>query len=341
MKLPLSAFVALLLSAIAASAQEAGWPYPTLDGQAPIVIAHRGASGYFPEHTLPAYALAADLGADYIEPDLVVTKDGHLVARHDRYLSTTTDVAEREAFAGRRKTVEGRSDWYVEDFTLAELKTLRARQPFAGRPDSLDGRFEIPTLEEVIALAKAKSAELGREIGLYPETKHPTYHRAAGLDFVPRLLDVFNRTGYLSGGKIFVQSFEPEILRRLDAETDLPLVMLVFPQREIDGTSAPDVPNIALETAAAFADGIGPHKALLISPRGGDSGFVARAHALGLAVHPWTVRDDRTPALIVSARQEYRLLYGLGVDGLFTDFPDSGAAMRSVIAAAARWVRRE
>lgn len=307
--------------------------FPTLSGKAPIVIAHRGASGYLPEHTLAAYELAIDLGADFIEPDLVVTKDGYLVARHDRYLSRTTDVADRPEFAARRRAGEGHKgeDWFVEDFTLAEIKTLRARQGFPGRDVSTGDRFEIPTFAEVIELARRKSLETGREIGLYPETKSPGYHTRAGLDFVPPLLAALHGAGYRErDDKVFIQSFEPEILRRLRSRTQLRLVMLLFPKSELDPGAAPTAPNIGLEEVAGFVDGIGPSKRLLIAPDGTATGLVAAAHALGLEVHPWTFRDDLLPDGIDAPYDEYALFFGLGVDGLFSDFPDTALSARAV-----------
>lgn len=315
------------------SIARAGDVFPTLSGKAPIVIAHRGASGYLPEHTLAAYELAIDLGADFIEPDLVITKDGHLVARHDRYLSTTTDVAERPEFADRRRIGEGHdgADWFVEDFTLAEIKSLRARQGFPGRDASTDGRLEIPTFAEVIELVRRKSGELGREIGLYPETKSPGYHARIGLDFVPPLLAALRDAGYRDrDDKVFIQSFEPEILKRLRPKTKLRLVMLLFPRRELDPDAGPTVPNVGLDEVAGFVDGIGPSKRLLVGPDGKPTGLVAAAHALGLEVHPWTFRDDRLPDGIAAPYDEYALFFELGVDGLFSDFPDTARSARVV-----------
>ena len=162
-----------------------GWN--TLTGQPPVIIAHRGASGERPEHTLAAYSLAIEQGADFIEPDLVMTKDGVLIVRHDRYLSTTTDVSAHPEFADRRVEKEGRQDWWAEDFTLEEIKTLRAVQPREGRAKDYDGQFEIPAFEEVLALRAKASEETGRIIGVYPETKHPAAPAALGLDPAPEL----------------------------------------------------------------------------------------------------------------------------------------------------------
>ena len=218
----------------------------------PIVIAHRGASGHRPEHTLAAYELGARQGADYIEPDLVSTRDGHLVARHENEISGTTDVAERPEFADRRttKAIDGKSmdGWFTEDFTLAELKTLRAKERIPElRPGNAehDGRYEIPTFQEVIDLA----ARLA--VGIYPETKHPAYHRSIGLPLEPGLVAALRRAGLDDpGAKVFVQSFEAENLRALRDELAVPLVQLL-------GPSAAATPE-ALRTIAEYADAVGP-----------------------------------------------------------------------------------
>src|SRR2546422_522500 len=184
----------------------------------PLVIGHRGAHGYLPAHTLEGYALAIELGADFIEPDLVSTKDGHLIARHEPNMIATTDVASRPEFASRRRTaiIDGAADtgFFASDFTLAEIKQLRAVQDFAERPHQLDGKFEIPTLQEIIALAKRKSEEKGRPIGIYPETKHPTYHKSIGLPLEKRLVEILSAAGWnRRDAPVFLQSFEPSSLK--------------------------------------------------------------------------------------------------------------------------------
>jgi glycerophosphoryl diester phosphodiesterase len=297
----------------------------TLTGAQPVIIAHRGASGLLPEHTLEAYALAIDQGADFIEPDLVLTRDGHLVARHDRELGRTTDVSDRPDFAARRTLKPGgdRPDWYVEDFTLAELGTLRARQAFPGRPTDHDGRYRIPTFDEVLALVRERSEALGRPIGVYPELKHPDFFAGLGLDFVTPLLRSLADHGF--GGPdlpVFIQSFEPQALLDLRERTDLPLVMLLV---DVDGA-----PNVPLEMAARFADGVGPAKSLLVDMKTGrPSGLVAKAHRLGLLVHPWTVRDDYVAPGFDGAEGELRAMFALGVDGVFADFPATAVAIRN------------
>ncbi len=200
--------------------------------QTPLVIGHRGAHGYLPAHTLEGYALAIELGADFIEPDLVATKDGHLIARHEPNMIATTDVASRPEFAARRRVavVDGVSEegFFASDFTLAEIKQLRAVQDFAERPQQFNGKFEIPTLEEIIRLAKRKAEEKGRTIGIYPETKHPTYHKSIGLPLEKRLLATLADAGWNQrDAPVFIQSFEQSNLKQLRKMTKVRLVQLV------------------------------------------------------------------------------------------------------------------
>lgn len=308
----------------------------TLDGKQPVIIAHRGASGYLPEHTLAAYALAIEMGADFIEPDLVLTKDDCLVARHDNYLSTTTNVADRPEFADRRRenTAFSRTDWWVEDFTLAEIKTLHARQAFPGRSAENDDLHEIPTLEEILWLAVESSA-VGRRIGVYPEAKNPGYFRDRGQDFITPLLAALDAHGYLGAGQpVFIQSFEAWLLKELRRKTDSRRVMLVYSAALDQPGAPPGEPNVALEDIAGYAEAVGPYKRLLIDGEGKDTGFVARAHALGLAVHPWTFRSDALEPPFTSAESEYAAYFALGVDGLFSDFSDQAVAARDAFVAA-------
>ncbi len=272
----------------------------------PLIIAHRGASGERPEHTLAAYELAIDQGADYIEPDLVVTKDLQLVARHENELSGTTDVAQRPEFEDRRRTkdVEGQrvAGWFSEDFTLAELRTLRARERVPGsRPASAryDGLYQVPTFAEIVGLVRAKEAETGRVIGLYPELKHPTLMlEQEGIDMVDLMVTELKRFG-LDGADapVFVQIFEVGPLQRLDKLVDTPLIMLISSlggpydepsMRWADMLTAPGLAEIA-----AYADGIGPWLGHALDPATNEpTGLVERAHAAGLKVHPWTLRKE-------------------------------------------------
>ncbi len=317
----LIAFALLALSSCASP------PPPLPAGPAPLVIAHRGASGELPEHTLEAYRLAIRQGADYIEPDLVMTRDGHLVARHDPFLSASTDIADRPEFSGRQRTLPSPdggeiTDWWVWDFTLEEIRSLRARQPRPGRPKDHDGLYKVPTFDEIIALAAAEGAATGRVIGLYPETKLPVEHAALGLDMAGALEAAIRAAGFdRRDAPVFIQSFEPGILTTLRERIATPLVQLVHPQGWQPG--AP--PTVALETLAAYADGVGPHKSLLLDPQtGAPTDYAIRARALGLAVHPWTFRDDDRPAWAATPEDEIRAALAAGATGIFTDFPATG-----------------
>lgn len=222
-------FAALVL---AAALLPSAAPAATLNGQPPAVVAHRGASGYRPDHTLEGYKLAIELGADFIEPDLVATRDGVLVARHEPMLSGTTDVSTRAEFADRKTTrkVDGVevTDWFASDFTLAEIKSLFAKQPIAGRDTSYDGKFRIPTFQEVIDLAKSESARTGRTIGIAPETKHPSYHFALGLPLEDRLLTALADAGWTAkNAPVVIQSFETGNLRYLRTRTGVRLAQLI------------------------------------------------------------------------------------------------------------------
>ena len=311
----------------------------------PLIIAHRGASGHRPEHTLAAYELAIEQGADFIEPDLVSTRDGVLIARHENEISETTDVAARPELAGRRTTkrIDGQTvgGWFAEDFTFAEIKTLRARERLPFRDHSRDGRFEVPAFAEVLDLARRASRERGRTIGVYPETKHPTYFREIGLPLEEPLLRELAAAGYRGrDAPVYIQSFEVGNLRALRERTDLPLIQL------LENRGGPwDLPDTAyrdlirpagLAEIATYADGIGPDKRL-IAPVDAEgrllppTGLVRDAHAAGLRVHPWTMRSE---AAFLAAgyggdpAREIHHFITLGVDGLFCDFPDVAVAAR-------------
>jgi glycerophosphoryl diester phosphodiesterase len=290
---------------------------------APLIIGHRGASGHRPEHTLEGYRLAAEMGADFIEPDLVSTKDGALIARHENEISGTTDVAEKFPSRKTTKTVDGDAitGWFSEDFTLAEIKTLRARERLAFRSHDYDGRFQVPTFDEVIQIAQELTRELGRPIGVYPETKHPTYFRKIGLPLEDTLLASLDRAGWnRRDAPVFIQSFEGGNLRALRSQTRVRLIRLVSGQS--------DVADAALDDIASYADGVGPEKRLVIPVDADGTDLVARAHARGLLVHIWTIRIDTQflPAGYHGRPEtEYEQFRDAGVDGLFTDFPDVAA----------------
>jgi glycerophosphoryl diester phosphodiesterase len=353
---------------------------PTLNGDAPIVIGHRGAAGYRPDHTLEGYALAIAQGADYIEPDLVLTKDQVLIARHEPMLGGTTDVGSHPEFAARKTTrlVDGVSvtDWFASDFTLAEIKTLRAVQPLANRDPSFNGQFQIPTLAEVIALAQQKSAQTGRTIGIYPEVKHSTYHAALfGVHtFEDQLVSQLHAAyGNSASAPVFIQSFEVGNLQYLNTKTDIRLIQLIdaddvkadgslslvapyaqpfdFAQGGDPRSFADLLASNGLDFVKTYADGISPWKPYLVKTvadgidRNGDgqltikdrrvdgsTGVIEAAHARGLLVHSFTFRADSGSYGFSDPTQEIAYYYSLGVDGLFTDFPDIGVAGRAVSA---------
>jgi glycerophosphoryl diester phosphodiesterase len=328
----------------------------TLDGGDAIVIGHRGASGERPEHTLAAYELAIEQCADFIEPDLVSTKDHQLVARHENAITDTTDVAEHPEFADRQttKTVDGIpfTGWFTEDFTLAELKTLRATERIPDvRPDNAtyDGTFEVPTLKEILALARRSRTCDGRPVGVYPETKHPSYFDSLDLSLEEPLARALRNRG--PRGRrvpVYLQSFEVASLQQLAELTKLPLVQLIncFGQ-PADFTAAGDprtyadlVTPTGLEFVATYADGIGPCKNLVIpvdgdGNHGSPTALVADAHANDLVVHPFTFRrenqflppvfrrgaDPNAPGDLAA---EIRAYLATGIDGFFTDNPAIG-----------------
>jgi glycerophosphoryl diester phosphodiesterase len=326
-----------------------------------LVIGHRGASGYRPEHTLAAYELAARMGADYIEPDVVSTSDGVLVTRHENDVTGTTDVADHPEFADRQttKTVDGvpLTGWFTEDFTLAELRTLRAveRVPELREENTLyDGLYPVPTLDEVLELRERLSRELDREIGVYIETKHPTYFDGIDLSLEEPLLADLDEAGLdRRRSPVFLQSFETSNLRELHEDgVPVPLVQLLAPTgAPYDLVAAGNPRSYAdlssaegLAEVAEYAAGVGPEKGQVV-PVGPDgtmgepTSFVDDAHAAGLLVHPYTMRNENSflpaeyregvaPDDYGLALAEQLTFWAAGVDGLFTDNPDTGVESR-------------
>jgi glycerophosphoryl diester phosphodiesterase len=356
----------------------------TLTGAPTIVVAHRGASGYLPEHTLEAYKMAIEMGADYIEPDLVVTKDGVLIARHEPMLSGTTDVANRPEFASRKTTrkVDGveTADWFASDFTLAEIKQLRAKQAMADRDQSKNGQFQVPTLQEVIDLAKKEGAARGKVVGIAPETKHSTFHAALGLPIEDRLVNVLKEAGWAdASAPVVIQSFEVANLKYLNTRIDVKLAQLLDAEDvDKDGNIVLNAPYAqpydfvvvgdkrtykdlltkeGLAEVKSYADILAPWKPYILASKqvdqnndgkaddlNGDgkadeqdralaepSSVVKDAHAAGLQVFTWTFRNE--PKRLASTFKgdpaaEYKAFYALGVDGLFSDFPDTAVKAR-------------
>ncbi|MFE5535382.1 glycerophosphodiester phosphodiesterase [Streptomyces sp. NPDC056492] len=323
----------------------------------PLVIGHRGASGYRPEHTLGSYQLALDLGADVVEQDLVPTKDGHLVCRHENEIGGTTDVADHPGFASRRttKSVDGVAitGWFTEDFTLAELKTLRAKEriPAVRQRNTLyDGRWDVPTFEEVLRWADREGKRRGKRVWLHVETKHPTYFRSLGLGLeepLAKLLRRYGRDG--RDAPLFLQSFEPSSIQRLSRLVSAPRVVLLsaagtrpwdFEQAKDPRTVSDLVKPEGLKWISGFAQGIGPTMDLIL-PRdaagklGAPTTLVKDAHARGLVLHPYTARNENTflpaeyrkgtdPNAYGDAFGAFKTYFEQGIDGIFTDNADTG-----------------
>ncbi|ASU85360.1 glycerophosphodiester phosphodiesterase [Nocardiopsis gilva YIM 90087] len=308
--------------------------------EVPWIIAHRGASAYRPEHTLASYFLAVRMRADVIEPDLVPTSDGHLISRHENELSDTTDVADHPEFADRRttKTIDGKrvTGWFSEDFTLAEIKTLRAVERLPDiRPRSArhDGKYEIPTFEEVLDLRDAVAATTGRDLKVIPEIKHGAYFDSIGLDAERKFAEILDERGLSDeDAPVVVQSFEPDSARELNDRVDIPVVQLIGGhQRHL---TTPE----GLDEIATYADAIGPTMRWVL-PIGDDglagepTSLVADAHDRDLLVTPWTLRSENEflpagyrkgddPTAYGDYRSYYIAVLRTGVDGVFTDSPD-------------------
>jgi glycerophosphoryl diester phosphodiesterase len=317
----------------------------------PIVIGHRGASGERPEHTLASYELAIDEGADFIEPDLVLTRDNVFVARHENDITGTTDVADHPEFAGRKttKTIDGvaHTGWFTEDFTLAELNTLRAKERLPQlRPANAayDGKYTIPTLAEIITLAKKRSKELGRTIGIYPETKHPSYFASIGLPMERRLVAELKAAGWDSAdAPVFIQSFEVNNLKLLHTLTRIRLIQLMDgnggPADNATPSYAAMITPYGLKAVATYAWGIGSNKDMVDRGEGTPTTLVVDAHKAGLRVHVWTFRAENfflpaslkvgaDPIAHGNVAEAIRRQLATGIDGFFTDFPLIGATAR-------------
>jgi glycerophosphoryl diester phosphodiesterase len=313
----------------------------------PLIIGHRGASGERPESTLMSFRLAIAEGADFIEPDLVVTKDGHFVVRHENEISQTTDVALHPEFENRLTTrqIQGQavSGWFTEDFTLEELKTIRCRERLPKlRPESVkfNGQETIPTYQEVIDLAKSESARLKRVIGTYPEMKHASYFAGIGLPMEGRLADILKKNDLDSpSAPVFIQCFDVLPLKTIMTMCKAPRVQLVSPDggpTDVTLRYRDMVSASGMKTIATYANGVGPEYTMVIPTVDGGLGpataLVGDAHAAGLAVHPWTVRAENAflppklrngtdPMTHGDVDAVYHALFAAGVDGLFSDFP--------------------
>lgn len=278
-----------------------------------VVIGHRGACGYLPEHTLESYAFAYAQGADYVEPDCAMTQDGRFICMHDIYLEENTDV--EEVFPDKKR---GDGHWYVIDLTLAEVKRLRVHERLPNRFPIGKSAFEVPTLEEMIELVQGLNKTTGRDVGIYPELKHPTWHAENGHPMEAALLDLLERYGYRGKeARVFIQCFWPESLIKIRKElgSDLPLIMLIG----TDERSERLVTKEGIQYVASFANGIGPAKERVEA----NPDLVKWAHEAGLLVHPYTIHADKVPAPYSSVEDELkRFLFDYKVDGLFIDHPD-------------------
>lgn len=309
--------------------------------KAPLILGHRGASGYRPEHTLASYQLAIEMGADFIEPDLVMTKDKVLMARHENEISGTTDVATKFPARKTTKTVDGESitGWFIEDFTLKEVKSLRAKERLEFRDHSYDGKFEVPTLTEILELVKKESKARKRVIGVYPELKHPSYFTSAGLPLEKALVTALKKHGLnKKGAAVYIQSFELESLQKIKKLTPLPLVFLIDDPEKIPydfvvagkkTTYKELLKPESLKELSQVISGIGPYKRYIVPEEKGQklapTSLITDAHAAGLIVHAYTFRSEERYLLKEyknDPQAEYLEFFKLGVDGVFSDFAD-------------------
>lgn len=296
----------------------------------PVIIAHRGASGHLPEHTLEAYDLAIRSYADFIEPDLVITKDGHLIVRHENELSDTTDVARKFPKKKKTKTIDGekKTGWFSEDLTLKEIKTLKAKQRLDFRDQSQNGKFSVPTFAEVLEFLKDKKTPSGERVGIYPEIKHGRYFRGLNLPLEEKTAALLSQYGFRTkSDPAVIQSFEKDSLLALRRLTELRLLQLTW-----EGTLTSE----DLRQIASYADGLGPNKEQILPNRddgtqGPPTDLIALAHQHHLFVHPYTFRSDEQmlpKAYESDPQREYVKFFELGVDGLFSDFPEDAAKAR-------------
>ena len=382
---PLALALCLSLAACGGSSDPAA--LLTLDGQPPLIVAHRGASGYLPEETLEAYQKAIDLGADAIEPDLISTQDGVLIARHDPNLALSTNVASLPQFADRKRTnwsVDGelQTGWFAHDFTFDEIKLLGGVSTDSERPQQYNGLYKVVSFQEIIDLAKAQSTKLGRMIAVYPETKNPSYHRDLGLPLEDKLIAMITAAGWNSKtAPVFVQSFEPSSLKLMRSNgLNTRLIQLIDADdynlktgtltyaapfdKPYDWTRSGDprqfsamVTPAGLAEIKTYADGIGPWKPYIVPMKGtldangalidvnGDgkvnlndatsqppTTLISDAHKLGLFVHAYTFRNEQRRLAADykgDPKAEYLQYFRLGLDGLFSDFPDTAVAARA------------
>jgi len=340
-----------------------GGGYPKQENVKPLVIAHRGAQSILPEHTLEAYVKGIELGADFIEPDLVMTKDGFLIARHEPFMSGTTNVADMSEFADLKttKNLDGKeiTDWFASDFTLAQIKKLRAKQPRSDRSNQFDGLYHIPTFDEIITLVKSRITKNGKPVGIYPEIKHPYFHNQLGLKIEDTLLEELSKAKMDTyDAPVFVQCFEVAPLQYINTKSSVKLVQLISTYKvNADGTLDYNVPagdfisyaspfdfyvngdmrtykyfttEEGMRFAATYADGIGPWKPFIIPfKREGaniivlpKTNFVDLAHKYNLKVHPYTFRNEDEKWSGGNLEAEYHLFFDAGVDGVFTDYTD-------------------
>ncbi|KCZ52063.1 glycerophosphodiester phosphodiesterase family protein [Hyphomonas pacifica] len=293
--------------------------FKSLTGEAPIIIAHRGASGLFPEHTIKAYETAIEQGADFIEPDLVMSSDGVLFANHDGYLSDTTDIADHPEFADRKKVRQtpfgDREDWWSDDFTWEELKTLKARQRVEGRDQEYNDQLNLVSFDEILDLV-TEQAKKGRTVGLHIEAKWPSHFSSVGLDMVDPILDAMDVKGLKAAGiPVYIQCFEPQFLAEVAKKSDIPLI------QNLIGPPYDKMLGMEISLDDVTTAGVGANKTMILNEDGTTTDYINQAHDKGLLVHVFTVRDDEPAPGFADSRAELRALFDAGADGVWTDYP--------------------